>query len=135
MSIWQRLLNLIGKHPKTEPGHRIYRVTDDHLQVLVSSVAQREGLPEDEFVNDLVAAGLVQHLGAADFAPKWKSLSKREKQVARFVRRGMTNRQIAGELSLSTETINTHVQNIMRKFDINDKAELRHILALINFAD
>ena len=134
MSIWQRLLNLIGKRPKPTPGHRIYQVTES-LQVMISSVAQREGLPEDEFVADLVAAGLVQHLGIADFAPKWKSLSKREKQVARLVRRGMTNRQIAGELSLSTETINTHVQNIMRKFGLNDKSELRHILALINFAD
>lgn len=128
------LLNLIGKHPKPTAGHRIYQVTEN-LQAIVSSVAQREGLPEDQFVADLVAAGLVQHLGIADFAPKWKSLSKREKQVARLVRRGMTNRQIAGELALSTETINSHVQNIMRKFGLNDKAELRHILALISFAD
>ncbi|MGB8983924.1 MAG: helix-turn-helix transcriptional regulator [Anaerolineales bacterium] len=134
MSIWQRLLNLIGKHPKPTAGHRIYQVSGS-LQILISSVAQREGLPEDEFLDDLVAAGLVQHLGIADFAPKWKSLSKREKEVASLVRRGLTNRQIAGQLSISTETANTHVQNIMRKFGLNDKAELRHILALINFAD
>ncbi len=134
MSIWQRLLNLIGKHPKTEPGHRIYQVSES-LQILVSSVAQREGLPEDEFLDDLVAAGLVEHLGIAEFAPKWKSLTKREKEVARLVRHGLTNRQIAGQLAVSTETVNTHVQNIMRKFGVSDKAELRHILALINFAD
>jgi len=133
MSIKDFLLNLIGKRPKPTTGHRIYQHSDS-LQVLVSSIAQREGLPEEEFTSDLVAAGLVQHLGRADYAPMWQSLTKREKEVARLVSRGLTNRKIAEQLSLSTHTVDSHVQNIMRKFDVNDKADLRYILALINFS-
>ena len=125
-------LRMIGKRPKPTAGHRIYQHSDS-LQVLVSSLAKREGLPEDEFTSDLLAAGLVQHFGSADFAPKWQSLTKREKEVARLVGQGLTNRQIAGKLFLSTETVNSHVQNIMRKFGLKDKVELRHILGLINF--
>lgn len=134
MSIFDFLFKKIGKHPKPTTGHRIFQVTES-LQTLVSSVAQREGLPEDEFTADLVAAGLVEHLGRGDFAPKWQTLTKREKEVARLVRRGLTNRQIAGQLSLSTQTVNSHVQNIMGKFELNNKAELRYILALTNFRD
>src|SRR5690349_22413859 len=98
MSIWQWILRKIGKRPKPTSGHRIFQASDS-LQVLVSSIAQREGLPEDEFTSDLVAAGLVQYLGKSDFAPKWRSLTKREKEVARLVGQGLTNRQIAGQLS------------------------------------
>jgi DNA-binding NarL/FixJ family response regulator len=134
MSIKSFFLKLIGKRPKPTTGHRIYQISDS-LQFQVSSLAKREGLPEDEFTSDLVAAGLVQYLGSSDFAPKWQTLTKREKEVAKLVGRGLTNRQIAGQLSLSTQTVNTHVQNILRKFALHDKAELRHILALIHFRD
>ena len=134
MSIWERFLRLIGKRPKPTTGHRIYQVSDN-LQVTLKSIAQREGLPEDEFTSDIVAAGLVQYLGSAELAPKWRTLTKREKEVAKLVGRGLTNRQISAELSLSTQTVNTHVQNIMGKFGVNTKGDLRHILALSNFRD
>jgi len=135
MSIKHFFLKLIGKRPKKHPaGHRIYQ-TSESLQLFVSSVAQREGLPEDEFTSDLVAAGLVQHLGRADYAPKWQTLTSREKEIAKLIQHGLTNRQIAGQLSLSTHTVNSHVQNILRKFELNDKSDLRYILALIHFLD
>jgi DNA-binding CsgD family transcriptional regulator len=134
MSIKNFFLKLIGKRPKPETGHRIYQISDN-LQVTLSSLAQREGLPEDEFTSDIVAAGLVQYLGSAEYAPKWQTLTKREKEVAKLVGQGLTNRQIAGQLSLSTHTVNAHVQNIMGKFGVESKADLRHILALIRFRD
>jgi DNA-binding NarL/FixJ family response regulator len=134
MSIKSFILKLIGKRPKPVPGHRIYQISDN-LQVRLSTLAKREGRPEEEFTSDMVAAGLVQYEGSAEYAPKWQSLTKREKEVARLIRRGLTNRQIAGELSLSTQTINSHVQNILRKFELRSRADLRHILALSHFWD
>ena len=47
---------------------------------------------------------------------------------------GATNRQIAARLSLSPETIKTHVRNVLFKFGVNSKAELRHILANWDFS-
>jgi|SRR5687767_10449338 len=132
MSILDFLLNLIGKRPDNRP--RTYELSED-LKVMLTTLAQREGRPEHEFTSDLVAAGLIQYLAAAELMPKWKSLSTREKDVARLISKGLTNRQIAAYLSLSTETINTHVQNIMRKFEVDSKAELRHILGVVKFSD
>lgn len=132
MSILDFLLNLIGKRPDNRP--RTYELSED-LKVMLTRLAEREGRPEHEFTSDLVAAGLIQYLATAELRPKWKSLSPREKDVAKLISKGLTNRQIAAHLSLSTETINTHVQNIMRKFGVDSKAELRHILGVVKFSD
>ena len=132
MSILDFLLNLIGKRPDNSP--RTYEFSED-LKVMLTRLAEREGRPEHEFTSDLVAAGLIQYLAADELRPKWESLSRRERDVAKLISKGLTNRQIAGQLSLSTETINTHVQNIMRKFGVDSKAELRHILGVVKFSD
>ena len=132
MSILDFLLNLIGKRPDKRP--RTYELSED-LKVMLTRLAEREGRPEHEFTSDLVAAGLIQYLATDELKPKWNSLSKREKEVAKLISKSLTNRQIAAHLSLSTETINTHVQNIMRKFGVDSKAELRHILGVVKFFD
>lgn len=53
-----------------------------------------------------------------------KGLSKREKEVARFLLKGLTLRQIAGEMNLSYPTINTYQNAIYRKLGIASRAEL-----------
>lgn len=134
MSILDFLLNLIGKRPKLSPRTYEYELTDN-LQVTLIEIAEREGRPEHDVTSDMVAAGLVQYYATEELKPKWNSLSAREKDVAKLISRGLTNRQMAAHLSISTETINSHVQNIIRKFGVDSKAELRHILGVIKFID
>ena len=134
MSILDFLLNLIGKRPKPSPRTYEYELTDN-LQVTLIEIAEREGRPEHDVTSDMVAAGLVQYYATKELKPKWNSLSAREKDVANLISRGLTNRQMAAHLSISTETINSHVQNIIRKFGVDSKAELRHILGVIKFID
>lgn len=54
---------------------------------------------------------------------KEAKLSKREIEVARGLLKGLTLRQIAGELALSYPTVNTHQTSIYRKLGINSRAE------------
>jgi DNA-binding CsgD family transcriptional regulator len=131
MSIWQRFLYLIGKRPK--PGPHTYEINES-LQVTLSTIAKHEGRPEHELLPDLLAAGLTQYRSVDELWPKWESLSPREQDVAALTCLGYTNRQIAARLSLSPETIKTHVRNVSFKFDVNSKAELRHILANWDFS-
>jgi len=42
-------------------------------------------------------------------------LSKRETEILALISRGLTSREIGQMLYLSTETINTHRRNILRK--------------------
>lgn len=48
-------------------------------------------------------------------------LSTRELDVLRCIARGLTNAGIAGELYVSTETVKTHVRNLLRKLGVTDR--------------
>jgi len=128
MSIYDFLLNLIGKRPN--PGPRKYALTEN-LQVILPELAEREGRSELDFTSDLLAAGLNEYYSRKKLLPKWATLSAREKDVARLIHKGFTNEQIANHLFLSRDTIKTHVRNILRKFGVKSKADLRHILGVL----
>jgi DNA-binding NarL/FixJ family response regulator len=49
-------------------------------------------------------------------------LTTREVEVLRLVTMGMTNNRIAEQLVLSPNTVNTHIQSIYRKLDVNSRS-------------
>jgi DNA-binding CsgD family transcriptional regulator len=51
-------------------------------------------------------------------------LSAREREVAMRIHRGMSNRDIAGELVLSVRTVDTHVQRILGKLGFSSRAQV-----------
>lgn len=61
-----------------------------------------------------VAALLAEHLGEED-------LTKRELEVLCLIRDGFKNKQIAAELSISENTVNFHIKNIVDKLGANDR--------------
>ena len=50
-------------------------------------------------------------------------LTAREAQVLRHLALGLSNKEIAFSLKLSVDTIKEHVQNILRKLEVNDRAQ------------
>jgi pimeloyl-ACP methyl ester carboxylesterase/DNA-binding CsgD family transcriptional regulator len=50
-------------------------------------------------------------------------LTRREREVLRLVGRGLTNRQIAATLFISTKTAGVHVSNILAKMGVERRAE------------
>jgi DNA-binding NarL/FixJ family response regulator len=61
-----------------------------------------------------VAARLAEHLGD-DY------LTARELEVLRLIRDGNRNKQIADQLSISENTVNFHIKNLMDKLQANDR--------------
>jgi DNA-binding NarL/FixJ family response regulator len=51
------------------------------------------------------------------------SLTAREVDVLRLVARGLSNRYIAGELSVSENTVKNHVRNILEKLHLHNRME------------
>ena len=51
-------------------------------------------------------------------------LTRREREVAVLVGRGLTNRRIAQELTLSKRTVEHHVRNILKKLGLDSRAQI-----------
>jgi DNA-binding CsgD family transcriptional regulator/tetratricopeptide (TPR) repeat protein len=58
----------------------------------------------------------------------WDSLTGAELRVARLVARGLTNRAIADQLSLSRHTVESHLRHSFHKLDIGSRVELTRIV-------
>ncbi len=50
-------------------------------------------------------------------------LTNRETQVLKHIALGLSNKEIASSLQLSLDTIKEHVQNILRKLDVDDRTQ------------
>ena len=59
---------------------------------------------------------------------QWFSLTIRERQVVALVCMGHRNYEIASILGVENSTIQTHLQNIFRKFDLRSRSEIRAAL-------
>lgn len=81
---------------------------DDLLAVIRSVHAGKRQVPAE------VAALLAEHLGEED-------LTARELEVLQLVRDGCKNKQIANRLSISENTVNFHLKNIVEKLAANDR--------------
>ena len=58
------------------------------------------------------------------YGPRFASLTKREREVLRFVIAGHTNREIADELRLSCRTVEVHRRRVMEKSRARNTADL-----------
>jgi len=53
-----------------------------------------------------------------------ENLTNREKEVAKSVSEGLTNRQIADHFDISERTVKTHLTNIFKKLQLKDRVGL-----------
>lgn len=53
-----------------------------------------------------------------------RKLTRREQEVALHVASGLSNRQIASELSLSERTVENHVRKILKKLRVSSRAQI-----------
>lgn len=61
--------------------------------------------------------------GPVDADPAIASLSSRELEVLRLLESGMTDREIADALTISTRTVESHVSAVLRKLGVRNRAE------------
>lgn len=130
MSLWHHLMRFFGYRQSDE---RVFRFDGELVESLRDLAAQEER-PTDEVAADLLADALVKRREAEAYLRIWEELTPREQQAAALTCLGYTNRQIAGRLMISPETVKTHVRNALLKFGLRSKAELRQELSDWDFS-
>jgi DNA-binding CsgD family transcriptional regulator len=127
-----RLLSIFGL--KREEDSRFFEL-DQTLRTALTNLADQEQRPEEEIKTDLLAAGLAQHFSNKELQQRWDSLSYRERDVAALTCLGYTNRQIAAKLKLSPDTVKGYVRQVLVKFNLHSKNEVRKLLSAWDFSE
>lgn len=74
--------------------------------------------------NVWLPSSLQSHMVAQLRRPAANVLSAREEEVVRCVALGLRNAEVAQQLSISEETVKTHLNRIFRKLGVRDRVEL-----------
>ena len=101
---------------------------------MIEDLARQESIPAEDLYAEMLAAVMARRARLQVARSRWDELSAREQQVAALACLACTNRQIAARLSISGETVKTHMRNVLFKFGLHSKEELRHLLADWDFA-
>jgi DNA-binding NarL/FixJ family response regulator len=78
--------------------------------------------------NELVKA-LLQDTGALSKTGKINGISGREQEIIACVSQGLNNKQIAGRLELSENTVKAHLNTIFKKLNITSRIKLMTLAA------
>jgi DNA-binding CsgD family transcriptional regulator len=70
--------------------------------------------------------------GRGSIDEAWRPLTSREFEVARLIAEGLTNAEIAGELSIAPKTASSHVEHILAKLGVTRRAEIATWVATIS---
>lgn len=125
LSLWGRILHLLGFRP---PPEKSLFELDAVLAEYVRTLAEQEQLRPDELASDLLSNGLAQRDQMQRAGLLWRNLSPREQEVAALACLGYRNLQIASRLVISQETVKSHMSNVLRKYGVQNRSELRQVL-------
>jgi NarL family two-component system response regulator LiaR len=103
-----------------EAGALGYLLKDSSPQDLVRAI--REVHRGESALHPKVAQRLVSRLREPE-EPAREELTERERKVLELIAKGLSNREIARELSISEPTVRTHVSNILRKLHLKSRTQ------------
>jgi len=110
-------------------GYCQQNIDDVLLRKAAESVLQREVWASHRIVSSLfeefqAAFYRLQRIPRKLTATSLNSLTSREYEVTRLIKRGASNREIAQELQLAERTVKSHMTAIFRKLGVSDRVRL-----------
>ncbi len=95
-----------------------------HLRAALESLEAQDAAPWAERARAELRASGESARRAADAATE---LTPQERQIARMVGQGLTNKEVAAQLYLSPRTIDAHLRSVFAKLGIDSRRALRDI--------
>jgi DNA-binding NarL/FixJ family response regulator len=105
-------------------GFLLKRIDSGQLSDAVRRVAAGERVYDEELSGRAVARDRPRD-------PRLARLSPREHEVLELVAEGLTNREIAGRLSVSQKTAKNYVSSMLKKLDVNTRSAAAALMARI----
>ena len=96
-------------------GYLPKRSSDRELVTAIRTVAEGAGYVEPDLGSKLVTS---------NGSPALEPLSERERDIVHLLALGYTNQEIGKKLFISVRTVDTHRAHIMRKLELETRAEL-----------
>ncbi|MBP6787958.1 MAG: hypothetical protein KA170_10255 [Candidatus Promineofilum sp.] len=106
---------------------------DARLYGLLEDIAAEQQRPVHDLVIAALYATVHTNQAQAGYDRLWAELTPRGRQVAALVCLGYTNHEIAQRLTISVNTVRSHIRHVLDTFQVASKADLRLILADWNF--
>jgi len=103
-------------------GFLLKDVTPEHLVAAVQLVRSGDALLAPSITRRLVER-FAPRVPSGDRAADLSALTPRELEVLGLVGRGMSNAELATELTLSEATVKTHVARILAKLSLRDRVQ------------
>ena len=129
MSLWIRLLQALGFDASAKRTFYL----DEELAKSLQFLAWQEHRTVDEIAAEILTDAFSRRYLQSEIVHRWYSLSEREQQVAMMICYNKTTAEIAKQLGVSENTIKTHVHNILEKFGVGRRTELRMLLSVFEF--
>jgi NarL family two-component system response regulator LiaR len=108
--------------PAVRAGAAGYLLKDVAPQELVRAIRTVHG--GEGLLHPAVAARLMDEFaGGTPAPPDADGLTVREREVLALIARGLPNKLIARELSISEKTVKTHVSSILGKLGLSDRTQ------------
>jgi len=105
------------------------------ILAMLSELAHEHGISKEDLAMEILGKEIVKQYHSTNTnILNWESLSERQQQVAALACLGKTNAEIAERLAISLETVKTHMKQILRKFKVRGRHQLRYILRKWDFS-
>lgn len=123
---------MIGMEPNSElflqavregvSGYLLKDATAADVAAAVRSVASNCAVCPPELCQSLFDYVAQQRMSFPSFFIKQQfGLTRREQQLVEMIGRGFTNKEIAGDLGLSEQTVKNHIHRVLRKVGVRDR--------------
>jgi DNA-binding NarL/FixJ family response regulator len=113
---------VISKALKTGiTSHLLKDCEQDEIVEAIYKTAKGEQFMCGKIVNGILDE---KQVNASEYSCEGLNVSEREMEIIKLIAEGLSNKEVADKLFLSTHTVTTHRKNIMNKLGVNNTAGL-----------